>query len=186
MLALRGRRRSGKAEKQRCSTVSFWVGLASAYGVLGLVGSTYDQHTANWKYYLFNIWTPKKQCGKQSGVARRLLQAQANAVPAITPCSASGGFRTNCGSFSVDHLMERRSNLIRSSPPSNPRRLVQTGVEDRRTMSKIAYCSEILHPTADTFEGTGLTHDDDRVVSCCGGMLSILLPKFPFSWKPDR
>ena len=175
---------SGEAEKWKARETALLYrfilgGLASAYGVLGLVGSTYDQHPANWKSYLLNTWMPKKQFGKRSGVARRLLQAQANAVPAITPCSASGGFRTNCGSFPLDHLMERRSNSIRSSPPSNPRCLIQTGVEDRRTMSKIAYCREILPPTEDTSDGIGLTLDDDRVVSCCGGMLSIMLPKFP-------
>ena len=38
---------------------------------------------------------PKKQFGKQ---------AQANSVPSITACSASGGFRTKCGSFPVEPL----------------------------------------------------------------------------------
>ena len=95
---------SGEAEKWKARETALLYrfilgGLASAYGVLGLVGSTYDQHTANWKSYLLTTWMPKKQFGKRSGVARRLLQAQANAVPDITPCSASGGFRTKWGVF---------------------------------------------------------------------------------------
>ena len=77
---------SGEAEKWKARETALLYrfilgGLASAYGVLGLVGSTYDQHTANWKSYLLTTWMPKKQFGKRSGVARRLLQAQANAVP---------------------------------------------------------------------------------------------------------
>ena len=108
---------SGEAEKWKARETALLYrfilgGLASAYGVLGLVGSTYDQHTANWKSYLLTTWMPKKQFGKRSGVARRLLQAQANAVPDMPSGSVSRSvFWQGCGDAILMAVLGLQKNI---------------------------------------------------------------------------